>query len=90
MNPCIYVNIALIIYIIRSTKSIVVILPKSIPPTCVTFFMYPVESSVIAFPNSFGPIIENVVDNVANIKITISFILSYYYLCYVPKVKEFI
>ena len=49
-----------------NVRSIFAIFPKSIPVPPESLFTIPLNISVVAFPNIFGPTIENIVLPTAN------------------------
>ena len=70
-------NNALTTYSPNSVSRIVPTFPKSIPPFPDILFTKPLNISVVAFPNIFGPIIENIVLPTANIN-TIIYPILYF------------
>ena len=70
-------NNALITYKPSNVNNIVPTFPKSIPPFPDILFTKPLNISVVAFPNIFGPIIENIVLPTANIN-TIIYPILYF------------
>ena len=77
VKPCTKENKALKAYKPNNVRSIVPILPKSIPDPPDNLFIKPLKISVVALPKIFGPIIENIVLPTAN-KITIIIGILYF------------
>ena len=70
-------NNALMIYKINNVMAICPIFPKSIPLPPDNLLTNPLKISVVAFPNIFGPTIENIVLPIANIITTATAILYF-------------
>lgn len=77
VKPCISEKVALIRYRVSRLKSIAPILPKFVPSPPDSLLIKPLNISVVAFPNIFGPTIENIVLPIANI-ITIATATLYF------------
>ena len=75
--PWINVNRALTIYSPSRNSRISPILPKSIPPLPPILFIRPLNSSVVAVPNIFGPTIMKMVPATAQMITKMSAILYF-------------